>query len=241
MYRLKNKYTIFTLLLLLSAAALQAQVSIGSLENPESGMLLQIKSKEVTSPSTDNTTVDANGGGILLPRVQLVSKTTLQPFIELSDAEWNSSNQARTKMKHAGLMVYNINASAVFRQGTYVWDGEQWEEAGSPNKWFYMPPFNLPVDELGPKTFDLYAEYEKQFTESQNGALFISSKTTYSTVPSPGNGSLYTESELDYAVVHYDEDVLEVTGIDENGVMSYTVKDIDPASTSFMTIVFIVK
>lgn len=220
MYHIKYKSIIISsLLLLFSVATLQAQVSVGSVVEPESGMLLQIKNKEVTNPSTDNVTVDANGGGLLLSRVQLVNRETLEPFIKLADAEWNTSNREQTKIKHAGLMVYNIAESANFKQGIYVWDGETWTEAGkhNTNYWFYMPPFNLPMDKLEDKTFDLYAEYEKQ------------------------NGALYARDKLDYAVVHYDSNVLDITGIDNDGVMSYTVKDIDPSATSFMTVIFIVK
>lgn len=54
-------------------------------------------------------------------------------------------------------------------------------------------------------------------------------------------GTLYEKNELDYAVVYYDSDVITVTGISDQGVMSYEVLDTDPGALSFMTVIFVIK
>ncbi|MDH6358696.1 hypothetical protein [Parabacteroides sp. PF5-9] len=205
---------------------LSAQITVGSDNLPDKAKLLQIEET----------------GGLGLPRVELVNIKTLEPFISTTSTDW-TTNLAKTKMKHAGLMVYNIKVQPGLRKGIYVWDGEKWTEAGlSENRrWFYMPPFNLPMDVLENKTFDLYAEYKRQFTKSGNSDFKQSGSTTYTTVPSPKIGQLYAKNQLDYAVVYFDDEVIDVTGIDDDGVMSYKVKDIDPAVTAFMTVVFIIK
>ncbi|MDH6304831.1 hypothetical protein M2459_001567 [Parabacteroides sp. PF5-5] len=163
-----------------------------------------------------------NSGGLGLPRVQLVNTATLQPFI-------TGTPSADDKKAHVGLMVYNLTTTSPFKKGIYVWDGEQWTEAaegadsgsGGGKKWFYMPAFNLPMETTGSKTFDLYAKYQGQFDAKM--------------------GTIYGKKELDYVVVNYDNTVLSVTGITDEGVMSYNVLDTDPSSTAFMTIVFVVK
>jgi hypothetical protein len=106
-----------------------AQVSIGSLEKPNRAALLDLKSN---SPKSDNTTTGANGGGLLLPRVSLESKTTLQPFIPTTDTEWQSKAD-ELKKKHAGLMVYNLNDSSGFKPGIYCWNGTEWQSSGNAN------------------------------------------------------------------------------------------------------------
>lgn len=214
-------------LLLGASGCLQAQVTIGSVNPPDKAKLLHLESS----------------GGLGLPRVELVNTATLQPFIPLTDTEWVSNQQA-TKEAHTGLMVYNLKEDADFGKGVYVWDGEKWLKAGeedsSRNRWFYMPAFNLPMEETGSATFDLYGEYERQFTRSLN-TEYKASSSTATTIPSPKEGTLYEKNELDYAVVYYDSDVITVTGISDQGVMSYEVLDTDPGALSFMTVIFVIK
>lgn len=190
------------------AESLSAQVMIGSTDAPDKAKLLQL----------------ADGpGGLGLPRVQLVSLTTLQPFI----AGTPNADDAKA---HTGLMVYNLTTTGDFKQGIYVWDGAKWtdvaEVAGGSEsngkRWFYMPAFNLPMEEEGSgKTFDLYGVYDNQFDAKM--------------------GTKYGKKELDYAVVYYDDTVVKVNSITDEGLMTYEVLDTDPGTTSFMNIVFIVK
>ncbi|MDH6346135.1 hypothetical protein M2470_001818, partial [Parabacteroides sp. PH5-46] len=143
----------------------------------------------------------------------------------------------------------NLTTTSPFKKGIYVWDGEKWTEAaegadsgsGGGKKWFYMPAFNLPMDAKGSKTFDLYAEYQKQFTQSLNTTLYKTSNSSVTTVPAPEIGTLYTRTQLDYVVVNYDASVVTVNSITNQGVMTYNVLDTDPLPTAFMTIVFVVK
>lgn len=215
---------LFTIPLLLNiTVTLTAQITIGSTNTPDTAKLLQVESD----------------GGIGLPRVQLVSTTTLQPFIDPGDLT------PVLKEEHTGLVVYNLTTTDGFRQGVYVWNGNVWVKAGEAatsvgKRWFYMPAFNLPMGELGNKTYDLYAEYKKQFTQSLNSKYRVSSASV-TTVPSPEIGTLYEKGELDYAVVYYDNTVITVTGITAEGVMSYNVLDVDPGPLSFMTVIFVVK
>jgi len=239
-----------------------AQVSIGSTEAPSKAALLQLKNLEVTNPTsvtgTTNVTADKDGGGLGLPRVMLVDKTTLQPFIP-ADAAW-TANTDKVKEKHAGLMVYNIyvspvgetNADKQFQQGIYLWDGSVWALAGEGNnkgeRYFRMPPFGLPMLKItqptDPKpTYDLYAEYVRQFTKDTSDPtdIFVSNNSTIARVPSPVSDRLYKKEELDYVVTYYDNKVIKVNSINTNGVMIYEVLDTDPAPTSFINILFIVK
>ncbi|MDR2955530.1 MAG: hypothetical protein LBV43_10645 [Prevotella sp.] len=266
-YRIGSKVILFLLLFFLSTFALKlhSQVSAGSVQPPEKGFVLQIKNKEPNLSAGDNSTVDANGGGLGLSRVFLKNMKTLEPFIAKT-ADWDnvtpSQETANIKMKHAGLTVYNIyswkedptndnnnnipNTDTKFQKGVYVWDGEQWALVGqSGQRYFYMPAFNLPLNQLGDTTFDLYEEYRWQFTKDRapytDKPLFATNETNLATVPSPDIGYLYQRGELDYAVIYYDNNIIEITGLDNNGVMSYKVLDMDPGPESFMNVVFIVK
>ncbi|MDH6317746.1 hypothetical protein M2459_003507, partial [Parabacteroides sp. PF5-5] len=144
----------------------------------------------------------------------------------------------------------NLTTTSPFKKGIYVWDGEKWTEAaegadsgsGGGKKWFYMPAFNLPMTSVGTgKTFNLYTEYQKQFTQSLNTTLYKTSNSSVTTVPAPEIGTLYTPTQLDYVVVNYDASVITVNSISPTGLMTYEVLDTDPSPTSFMTIVFVVK
>ncbi|MDR3340971.1 MAG: hypothetical protein LBT25_12955, partial [Candidatus Symbiothrix sp.] len=71
----------------------KAQVTIGSDILPEKGALLELKTlapspniPSVTDPG--NVTVDASGGGLGLPRVQLADRANLEPFISATDPDW---------------------------------------------------------------------------------------------------------------------------------------------------------
>ncbi|MBB4037057.1 hypothetical protein GGR21_002971 [Dysgonomonas hofstadii] len=227
------------------------QVSIGMLEPPEKASLLQLSTQ---LPDGNNITSDK--GGLLLPRVRLEDRKTLQPFVKITDNDWINTSSNKIKEKHAGLTVYNIYVSPnsetkqdkIFTQGIYTWNGEEWEKLATKDNssrgWFYMPAFNLPLEAIGnADSYDLYAEYERQFTRnSTNNPDFTSNPAlTGSTVPAPDEGTLYKRGELDYAVVYYDKGIINVTGVDSGGVMSYEVLDNDPGPTSFVTIIFIPK
>lgn len=181
--------------------SLSAQVIIGNYTTADKAKLLQI----------------GDAGGVVFSRVQLISLTSLEPFIPTAE-------QTETvKREHTGLMVYNLTTTAGFAEGIYTWDGAKWTDTDTGgNQWFYMPAFNLPMQTLGTTTFDLYAEYQSQITKL-------------------GSDFLYAKGELDYVVVYYDAAAVTVTGIDTDGVMTYEVLDTDPPPTAFMTVVLVVK
>ncbi|NDV97290.1 hypothetical protein D0T84_20640 [Dysgonomonas sp. 521] len=123
-----------TIAFLLCSSFAGAQVTVGSNITPTRAALLDLKARQTTGklPSvTDdaNTTVAEGDGGLLLPRVELENLTTLDPFIQSGDADYNNT---QLKLRLAGLMVYNIKEQShtdpnkILRSGVYVWDGEKW-------------------------------------------------------------------------------------------------------------------
>lgn len=236
---------------------LHAQVLVGSTHDPEKAYLLEIRDRQITSPSsvTSSENISTDRGGLGLSRVQLKDIYTLEPFIETNDQDWIDSATTKIKEKHAGLMVYNIyvspptetTLSKQFKQGVYIWNGNQWEIAGTyrQKSYFYMPAFNLPVREITGDSdedveFNLYNEYARQFTNNSNNLTFVSNASR-GMVPSPLGSRLYQPDELDYAVTYYDNLIMDITGIGEDGTITYRVKDNDPGPTSFINIVFIIK
>ncbi|WP_165023685.1 hypothetical protein [Dysgonomonas sp. ZJ279] len=117
----KKVYLILLAVFLLNYT-LSGQVTIGSGFGPVQAALLQIKDQE---PKADNIT--SQTGGIVLPRVQLLNASTLEPFISTGDTEWINASTSRVKELHTGLMVYNLNTAAPFKQGIYIWDGSMWK------------------------------------------------------------------------------------------------------------------
>lgn len=227
------------------------QVTVGSDVAPERAALLEIKDQ-----AADADNVTAKTGGLGLPRVELADKTTLEPFIATGDAEWtNAATQATLKTKHAGLMVYNLyespssvtESNKKFKPGVYVWNGTEWGTVGSGSggegRYFYIPSFNIPLatPSATELTFDLYAQYKAQFTQSGNTTFVSNNATLYTTVPSPETGTLYTASELDYIITYYDDTVIDVTGLTNDGKMTYKVVSQETSPASFLNVVFVVK
>jgi hypothetical protein len=227
-----RKITLLLLTLMLCCVSkISSQVTIGSFIEPERGALLEVKNKKAVNPPsvTDdlNVTVDADGGGIRLPRVYLEDRTTLEPFIP-NDANW-TSNTDKIKERHAGLMVYNIkvspsepNLNRRFQQGVYIWNGSRWKEAPSGKESFFrLPTFSLPLTLGANAAFDLYEEvYKKQF--------------------SLVSGRLYARDELDFVVTYYDTEFLQIDGMrsgTDAGKMDYTVLEMpDPTPVPFVLI-----
>jgi hypothetical protein len=229
------KTAIVFAILAITSLNVKAQVTIGSAGAPEKGMLLQLKTKEATS--SDNQTVDETGGGIGFPRVNLVDKATLQPFITTTPTD-------DEKRLHTGTVVYNLSTLNGFLPGLYVWDGEKWgkvNEGGS--KFFYMPSFNIELTKIGPDSFNLYEEYERQFTNSGSGDTFVSSNTNanFTNIPTHESGRLYTANELDFVVTYYDTTIMTIDRIETNGEMYYNVDNLNLSEKSFINVVLVVK
>ncbi|MDR3220380.1 MAG: hypothetical protein LBU22_15625 [Dysgonamonadaceae bacterium] len=205
---------------------LSAQVTIGSFIEPEKAALLDMKDK-----AADSINETANRGGLGLPRVRLVNRNTLEPFIPVTDQDW-IANANKLKEHHAGLMVYNINvppvkddskADEMFRQGIYIWNGERWKEAQFGKESFFpLPLFNLDLTK-GEHSINLYKEYDTQFSKS---------------------GRLYAADELDYVVTFCDTTVLKIDSIGVKNDLYYTVKETpfaSPTPAVFVNVELVVK
>ena len=214
-------------------SSVYGQVTIGADVAPAKAALLEIKSQ-----AADANNITSTKGGLGLPRVNLVSLTTLQPF-SVPDAE---------KTLHGGLTVYNLSETAPFKKGVYVWDGAKWGQIGTgageanAERYFYIPSFNIPLQAPSEteRTFDLYKEYRKQFTKSEN-PTFVTSNSSLTTVPSKAVGVVYDVTELDYVITYYDTDIIKDVSVTAAGILKYKVKSQQTGPGSFLNVVFVVK
>lgn len=94
-----------------------AQVTIGSSIPPVKGSLLDLK--ENISDTTNVTSTR----GLMLPRVELSNPNELILGDLTIDDSDDGGNQ---KLKHTGLIVYNVNDTQPFCKGIYAWDGTEW-------------------------------------------------------------------------------------------------------------------
>jgi hypothetical protein len=94
---------------------MQAQVTIGSLLNPQKGALLDLKEEDPINQSDPN-----SEKGILFPKVALIDVKSLEPLIK-------GMAVAADSMKMRGMIVYNVNENANgIDAGLSVWNGEEW-------------------------------------------------------------------------------------------------------------------
>ena len=175
------KSLLLAAMLLPAGGQLQAQVTIGSNIKPSRAVLLELKTRQgaagtVSSVSDeDNITSGLGDGGLLLPRVKLVSISTLEPFIPDNDPDF-LSNADNMKERLAGLMVYNItNNAGTLYPAVYSWNGVNWVTSqandavssilpgGQPKAFsFYesglgtVDELELKVDGLGTWTYQWY-------------------------------------------------------------------------------------
>jgi hypothetical protein len=125
-----KKIILSAVILLMSITIVKSQVTIGLNQEPGKAALLDLKTKVADA---NNVTVDFNKpGGLVLPRVQLISANTLEPFISTGSSEWtDGTNQTNNKKWHTGMMVYNLKNGDGFLPGIYFWDGSAWVAAKS--------------------------------------------------------------------------------------------------------------
>jgi hypothetical protein len=87
-------------------------VTIGVAEAPAQGALLQLKDIAAAAGAKN-----ANKG-LLMPRVSLQGDSSLAPmFPNATEGE---------KLRHAGLVVYNLTEKEPLKKGIMVWDGGAW-------------------------------------------------------------------------------------------------------------------
>lgn len=226
-----NKRIVLAIFFSLFMLNISAQVTIGSEIAPVEGALLDLKQK---APDGNNATATK---GFALPRVMLESKKSLAPLA--SDTEAN-------KKSHVGLTVYNLNyvagtvSTGALKEGLNVWDGTEWALIGgtsAPN-FIYMPSFKLPLGTTvgASQTYNVYDEYKRQFSPRPTNPNYYSGSGTGYQIP-----GVYARNDLYYAVLDYDASIITVTGINSDGLLSYTVNSTTATAESFITIVLVVK
>lgn len=223
------KYINFNILFIIGLSCLlfteaQAQVTIGSGEEPAKGTLLDLKQE-----------TQSNGGanskkGLGLPRVALEAVDKLEPCVVT-----NTENA----LLHKGLTVYNTtnnsNTLGTLVEGVYVWDGTIWQAMGLSGTFFYLPSFNLDISSVGNKQIDLYKDvYKKQFTREGN-TKFVSSNNSL-----PQVSTILSADKLDFVVTDYSDTVITVNSISPEGIMDYDVLTIN-GSGAYINIILRVK
>ncbi len=128
---MNRRFFQFTLFFILCSTCVSAQVTIGSGNPPAKGALLDLKDKE-----PENNNITSETGGLLLPRVGLVNRSTLQPFIA-NDQDF-INNTGKVKDIHTGLVVYNLtnDFDKNLCPGIYNWNGNLWERLSKPCSFF---------------------------------------------------------------------------------------------------------
>lgn len=113
---------LLALMLILAFANIKSQVTIGSDATPEKAALLQLKTQEAVTDS--GVTTGAGGGGLLLPRVMLTDRNSLEPFIKKDES--GSEEYTKTKKRYTGMIVYNLTDLTDLKIGICAWDGDKW-------------------------------------------------------------------------------------------------------------------
>lgn len=165
----------------------------------------------ITPDASSALEIKSTNKGLLIPRLTQAQKNAI-----LSPA--------------TGLMVYDITTNCIsVNIGTP--SVPEWNCTTLLNrKIFYMPSINIStkIGLIGiPQTKDLYREYADEFTAPK-----MVSAGAPSIIPVIANAQ-----ELNYYVTYYDPSLIEISGIDANGVMSYKI--LKPANfDSYINIVF---
>lgn len=225
---------------------LNAYVTIGSDKSTVKGAILGIKTQDA-----DNKNFTSTLGGFGLPRVQLINKTTPEPFIKTTNTDWAiGCVQDTTKESQVGLMIYNLTSNLISTsitnlelhslQGIYVWDKNQrnfvYDSQGK--RCCFSPSANIPLTDLlsiklsACSTFDPNINvYKSKFTKSGND-IFVSCNSTSYFMPSRLTNGLYDARDLDYIITHYDHPIFKVDSIIAPQIMNYDVNDLDTLQLS---------
>lgn len=199
--------------------------------------------------------VTALDKGVLLPRVALSSVTQQ---LQTTVANANS------------LMIYNTSnlASSGLVPGYYYWLEDKVILANSKwtrvitsddklvkSRFFYMPSIVINTSTLGQFKRNLHTEYLAQFTGKTfvmdaNGGTINSSLPSAKFIKSTGGTPETTApaeipnfalaSDMWYYITDYDTSALDNLSIDQNGILTYTVKGTG-TDYSFVNVVFVIK
>jgi hypothetical protein len=152
-------------------------------------------------------------------------------------------SQIDTKdVKAEGLVIYNTDINCL-----EFWDGTKWRSFCESKGWFYMPSIVIDVEESGTFSRDLYLEYKKQFSDTDNDSKPENSPTAGTPMiksdpnaPNPFS-TISAANELYFYVIGYDATVFSNISITPAGVMTYTVDTDNVSDATYMNIVFVVK
>lgn len=225
---------------ILTTGCLYGQVAVGTEKAREKAALLELSNPE--SNTDDATSIK---GGMLLPRVVLVSLQTLEPFVSTTDAEWMNAAKKEVIMKeHTGLEVYNLTDNTVMQPGTYVWNGTEWEplfKALTPRVLHQLvlpfPAFNLPlIDPEHPESTRLKVDLYEKYVLNLRMSNFTTNMEEDVKTEFIHTHYFQTAEQLDYIVTHYDKDIITIHSISNSGIMEYTVHNINPGPSSFLNI-----
>lgn len=224
---MKNKIILLSVMLFGATTIMSAQTGIGTAQPNQSAQL------DITSSDK----------GVLIPRIALSSAT---------------QQLQTTVANETSLLIYNTATVALegLTPGYYYWDSNRWlrmivenDESLGGVKFFYMPSIVINTSTNGTFKRNLHAEYVSQFTNKEfipdpvtGGSIGTTTRPTFvksdgapDEIPNtPAPGDLY------YYVTDYDETALEITNIDEDGIMTYNVIGTG-TDYSFVNIVFVVK
>ncbi|MDH6307187.1 hypothetical protein M2451_002421 [Dysgonomonas sp. PFB1-18] len=218
---METKLTVLLLsifLIICGSENVKAQVTIGSATPPNKDALLDL------SEQTNGTAQK----GLLMPRVSLQSTTLAAPMTAHVE----------------GMTVYNTQTADDVQPGYYYNNGTRWIRlVPEAETFFYMPSIVLPLEPTGGTEYNttlqqfeipLYQKYSEQFALT---------KTTHTTKnPLAGTLPLYPATRLDFFVTYYDEDVFEQVAVDNNGLLTYKVKNgYSISDNTYMNIIFKVK
>jgi len=184
-------YLVFFVFIIVMSA--RAQVTIGSLDVPKQGAVLELKSDSL---------------GFLPPRVEL-SKLSLPdplPMHVEGMVVYNTTN----------------NPADTLQAGLYYNTGIRWMRLSTTpynaERWFYMPSIVFDTSNTGQGlTKNLYQECKNQLNSS--GSLVKSSKDA----PEKVLATMPAATDLYYYVTGYDDKVFDKISIDANGVMTYDI------------------
>lgn len=117
---MNKKIILFLTLLSFFVYSLQAQVTIGSGHNPNTGALLDLKQEQTTGTSNSNK-------GLILPRVLMTTTTPLVGEMAKSIGGTGVWGEA----EHTGLLVYSAKntldaCTGGAYEGVYSWNGKKW-------------------------------------------------------------------------------------------------------------------
>lgn len=206
----KTLFTTITLLLFICNVNAQAVIGGGNLS--EIGAILDFKEFEGTD-TNNNTTANK---GVLLPRVLLTDVDNLKPAVT------NATD--KDKKSHIGLIIYHVGGNNI-KEGLKIWTGTKWSEVEGKEegKWFYMPPFPIPMYEATEQKINLYDKYLEQINSLASIGVRI-----------------YTKDEITFHITGYDVQSFEKVEIKDE-ILTYKANVANISTSSYLNIIIKVK